>query len=94
MAIIQTSSQQPVIPRAIYRDNFWGIIMLTNKKRCGNCKYWTGEDYYGTRECQWPVPKLPFWATGVSVSDHGDYTEAEDGTRCATWVEKIDGSGS
>jgi hypothetical protein len=57
------------------------------KKCCGTCGHWARDQE--PPSCHWPEPPLPFWAN-INNGDHGDYTEASDGSRCLVWAEKTE----
>lgn len=58
------------------------------KRSCRTCRYWTGPYSAGFRQCEWPHPELPFWASISDGPDHADWTAAEQGSRCQVWEER------
>lgn len=54
-------------------------------KNCGSCGHW-GRDQ-DLPSCLFRFPDMPFWAT-INNGDHGDYTTADQGKRCQTWVNR------
>jgi len=68
----------------------------TVSRQCGTCRWWTGGDPIQEamqvdasaplmKQCTWPHPPIPFWASISEGNDHADWTQAADGRRCETW---------
>jgi hypothetical protein len=37
-----------------------------------------------SKQCGWPYPNLPFWASIDEGREHANWTHATDGRRCPT----------
>jgi hypothetical protein len=63
---------------------------MTDKRCCGTCRHWDSTlTMDGSSLCMWVIPPLPFWAMGLSHGgDHSDWTTADQGRRCQTWVKR------
>jgi hypothetical protein len=57
-------------------------------KQCGTCRHWQGDDCDDMRLCEWPTPKLPFWASISCGTDHDNWTSSDDGKTCKTYEIK------
>jgi hypothetical protein len=55
------------------------------KKSCGTCTHWLRKQ--DPPSCGWVQPALPFWAY-IGNGDHEDYTEADQGQRCETYLKQ------